>query len=102
MKMLRKLALGSGVVALIPSINAASPVPESPGEPLKPSPMRLSDLPIYEAPHAEYGEYVSCIQIFFISCGDSLTFSVFGILILFSSIIFSYKRTNRRHKICNV
>ncbi|CAK1600279.1 unnamed protein product [Parnassius mnemosyne] len=56
--MLRKVAMGSGVIALIPTISAASPVQESPKEPLKPPPMRPSELPIYEAPHAEYGEYI--------------------------------------------
>ncbi|CAH2069042.1 unnamed protein product, partial [Iphiclides podalirius] len=57
-KMLRKLVIGTGAISLIPTISAATPVPESPSEPIKPPPMRLSELPIYEAPHAEYGEYI--------------------------------------------
>ncbi|KAM3960153.1 uncharacterized protein ACR2FA_005782 isoform 1-T1 [Aphomia sociella] len=53
--MFRKVVFGSGLVALVPTVSAASPVQE---EPTKPPPMRLSELPIYEAPHADYGEYV--------------------------------------------
>lgn len=53
--MLRKVVFGSGLVSLVPTISAASPVP---GEPAKPPPMRPSDLPIYEAPHADYAEYI--------------------------------------------
>ncbi|XP_068628450.1 MICOS complex subunit MIC27 isoform X2 [Battus philenor] len=56
--MFRKLALGSGMIALIPTVSAATPVGEKPGEPVKPPPMKPSELPIYEAPHAEYGEYI--------------------------------------------
>ncbi|XP_030030936.2 uncharacterized protein LOC115447836 [Manduca sexta] len=57
--MLRKVVLGSvGAAALIPTINAASPVMEKPSGPAKPPPMRPSELPIYEAPHADYGEYL--------------------------------------------
>ncbi|XP_041973736.1 MICOS complex subunit MIC27-like isoform X2 [Aricia agestis] len=55
--MLRKVVLGSGIVALIPTVNAASPVQEAAG-PKKPPPMRLSELPIYDAPHADYNEYL--------------------------------------------
>ncbi|KPJ17822.1 hypothetical protein RR48_06628 [Papilio machaon] len=61
--MLRKVAIGTaGVIALVPTISAATPVQEKPGEPLKPPPMRPSDLPIYEAPHAEYGEYIRSLS----------------------------------------
>ncbi|XP_072935578.1 uncharacterized protein [Epargyreus clarus] len=55
--MLRKVVIGSGLVSLIPSIKAASPI-ETPNDPAKPPPMRPSELPIYEAPHADYGEYL--------------------------------------------
>lgn len=55
--MLRKVVLGSGLVTLIPSVSAASPIQES-KEPIQPPPMKVSELPIYEAPHADYGEYV--------------------------------------------
>ncbi|RVE52066.1 hypothetical protein evm_003344 [Chilo suppressalis] len=57
--MIRNVVLGSGgLVALVPIIKAASPVQDDPAGPLKPPPMRYTDLPIYDAPHAEYGEYV--------------------------------------------
>ncbi|XP_059049189.1 MICOS complex subunit MIC27 [Achroia grisella] len=52
--MLRKVVFGSGLVALVPTVSAASPSQE----PAKPPPMRPSDLPIYEAPHADYGDYI--------------------------------------------
>ncbi|XP_045760748.1 uncharacterized protein LOC123864395 isoform X1 [Maniola jurtina] len=55
--MLRKVVFGSGLVALVPTISAATPVQES-KEPVRPPPMRLSELPIYEAPHADYAEYL--------------------------------------------
>lgn len=63
--MLRKLVLGTvGVAALVPVVGAATPIkdePVLPNGPAKPPPMRPSELPIYEAPHAEYAEYVlSC------------------------------------------
>lgn len=54
--MLRKVVIGSGLVALVPTVKAATPVPAEPSGPEKPPPMRPSDLPIYEAPHSEYGE----------------------------------------------
>ncbi|XP_075980429.1 uncharacterized protein LOC142979416 isoform X2 [Anticarsia gemmatalis] len=60
--MLRKVVLGSaGVAALIPVVGAATPIKDEPvtlAGPARPPPMRLSELPIYEAPHAEYAEYV--------------------------------------------
>lgn len=56
--MIRKVVLGSGLVALIPTIKAATPVQDEPSGPAKPPPMKYSELPIYEAPHAEYGEYI--------------------------------------------
>ncbi|KAL0849787.1 hypothetical protein ABMA28_011734 [Loxostege sticticalis] len=56
--MLRKVVVGSGLLALVPAVKAASPVQDAPSGPAKPPPMRPSDLPIYEAPHADYGEYV--------------------------------------------
>ncbi|CAH2267812.1 jg5749 [Pararge aegeria aegeria] len=55
--MLRKIVFGSGLVALVPTINAATPVQES-KEPVRPPPMKPSELPIYEAPHADYAEYL--------------------------------------------
>ncbi|XP_045453760.1 uncharacterized protein LOC123663063 [Melitaea cinxia] len=55
--MIRKVVIGSGLVALVPSVSAATPVPPS-DEPVRPPPMKPSELPIYEAPHAEYGEYL--------------------------------------------
>lgn len=54
--MLRKVVLGSGLLALVPAVKAATPVQDEPSGPPKPAPMRASELPIYEAPHAEYGE----------------------------------------------
>ncbi|XP_047506832.1 MICOS complex subunit MIC27-like isoform X4 [Pieris napi] len=56
-KMLRKVVVGSGLVVLIPSVNAASPIQEA-KEPQRPPPMKPSELPIYDAPHAEYGDLV--------------------------------------------
>lgn len=67
--MLRKVVLGSvGVAALMPVVGAAvplkdvvsstSPIKEDPAGPPKPPLMRPSDLPIYDAPHAAYAEYV--------------------------------------------
>ncbi|CAB3221086.1 unnamed protein product [Arctia plantaginis] len=68
-EMLRKVVLGSvGVAALMPVVGAAVPLKEAVGSttpikeeltgPTKPPPMRPSDLPIYDAPHAAYAEYV--------------------------------------------
>lgn len=55
--MFRKVIVGSiGAAALIPVIKAASPIEEKNNEPAKPPLMRPSDLPIYEAPHADYIE----------------------------------------------
>ncbi|CAG9782701.1 unnamed protein product [Diatraea saccharalis] len=56
--MIRNVAVGSSLVALIPTLKAASPVQNETSGPPKPPPMRYTDLPIYEAPHAEYGEFV--------------------------------------------
>lgn len=56
--MLRKVVLGSGLLALVPTVKAATPVSNEPSGPAKPPPMRPSDLPIYEAPHADYGEFI--------------------------------------------
>ncbi|CAH0600195.1 unnamed protein product [Chrysodeixis includens] len=57
--MFRKVVLGSvGVAALIPAIGAAAPIKEEPKLD-KPPPMKPSELPIYEAPHADYAEFVS-------------------------------------------
>ncbi|XP_045504570.1 MICOS complex subunit MIC27 [Colias croceus] len=54
--MLRKVVIGSGLAAvLIPTVGAATPIPEAKG-PSPPPPMRPSELPIYEAPHADYAE----------------------------------------------
>ncbi|XP_063372641.1 MICOS complex subunit MIC27 [Cydia amplana] len=55
--MLRAVVLGSGLVTMMPSVNAATPVKNEPNEPTRPAPMRPSELPIYEAPHAEYAEF---------------------------------------------
>lgn len=56
--MLRKVIVGSiGAAAVIPIVKAATPLSEELSEPAKPPLMRPSDLPIYEAPHAEYIEY---------------------------------------------
>ncbi|CAH3859612.1 unnamed protein product [Pieris brassicae] len=57
--MLRKVVIGSGLVALIPTVNAASPIQEA-KEPQRPPPMKPSELPLYDAPHAEYGDLVEC------------------------------------------
>ncbi|KAJ8733717.1 hypothetical protein PYW07_014268 [Mythimna separata] len=55
--MLRKVVLGSvGVATLIPAVGAAAPLKQDAADPQKPQPMKPSDLPIYEAPHAEYAE----------------------------------------------
>ncbi|CAH0722961.1 unnamed protein product, partial [Brenthis ino] len=56
-KMIRKVVVGSGLIALIPSVSAATPVQDS-IEPKRPPLMKPSELPIYEAPHANYGEYL--------------------------------------------
>lgn len=56
--MLRKVVMGTGLVALVPVVSAATPVKNDPDTPVRPPPMRPSDLPMYDAPHAEYGEYV--------------------------------------------
>lgn len=50
--------MGTGLVALVPVVSAATPVKNEPDTPVRPPPMRPSDLPMYDAPHAEYGEYV--------------------------------------------
>lgn len=55
--MIRKVVIGSGLVSLIPSVSAATPIQES-KDPVQPPPMKVSELPIYEAPHADYGEYL--------------------------------------------
>ncbi|XP_023954735.2 MICOS complex subunit MIC27 [Bicyclus anynana] len=55
--MIRKIVIGSGMLALVPTIRAATPVQES-KEPTRPPPMKPSELPIYEAPHADYAEYL--------------------------------------------
>ncbi|CAG9110961.1 unnamed protein product [Plutella xylostella] len=58
--MLRKLAVGSSLVALIPIVKAASPITSDAGSgPQKPPKMRPSELPIYDSPHADYAEYVA-------------------------------------------
>lgn len=55
--MIRKVVIGSGFVAFLPTVNAATPVQESKEQDkAAPPPMKPSDLPIYEAPHAEYME----------------------------------------------
>ncbi|KAF9409286.1 hypothetical protein HW555_011321 [Spodoptera exigua] len=57
--MLRKVVLGSvGVATLIPVVGAATPIKDAPPNPQKPPPMKPSELPIYEAPHADYAEKV--------------------------------------------
>lgn len=49
--------LGSvGVATLIPAVGAAAPLKQDVADPQKPQPMKPSELPIYEAPHAEYAE----------------------------------------------
>ncbi|XP_026484516.1 uncharacterized protein LOC113392348 [Vanessa tameamea] len=55
--MFRKVVFGSGLVALVPVVKAATPIRSS-NDPALPPPMKPSDLPIYEAPHADYGEYI--------------------------------------------
>lgn len=60
--MLRKVVLGSiGVAGLMPVVGAATVIKEesvTQDGPAKPPPMRPSDLPIYDAPHADYAEYL--------------------------------------------
>ncbi|PZC77657.1 uncharacterized protein LOC110376571 isoform X1 [Helicoverpa armigera] len=57
--MLRKVVLGSvGLATFIPVVGAATPIKEDPPNVAKPPLMKPSDLPIYEAPHAEYAEKV--------------------------------------------
>lgn len=51
-----------GAAALIPSVIAATPTVDEPKAPPCPKPMKPSDLPIYEAPHAEYAEYVNKLK----------------------------------------
>lgn len=58
--MLRKVIVGSSVLTMVPTVKAATPVSDSKG-PQKPPPMRSSDLPIYDTPHADYVEYVYVI-----------------------------------------
>ncbi|KAJ2944001.1 hypothetical protein O0L34_g8326 [Tuta absoluta] len=54
--MLRSVAIGTGVmVNFIPTVKAATPVDK---EPSKPAPMKPSDLPIYESPHADYAAFI--------------------------------------------
>lgn len=55
--MIRKVVLGSGLLAFVPQVRAAIPVDDQ-TEPHKPPPMKPSELPYYESPHAKYGEYV--------------------------------------------
>ncbi|XP_053601230.1 MICOS complex subunit MIC27 isoform X2 [Plodia interpunctella] len=55
--MLRKAVFGSSLAAVVPVINAATPLKDVASGPSKPPPMKPSELPIYEAPHAEYVEY---------------------------------------------
>ncbi|XP_026323986.1 uncharacterized protein LOC113233179 [Hyposmocoma kahamanoa] len=55
--MIRKVVLGTGLLAFVPQVRAATPVDDQP-EPHKPPPMRPSDLPYYDSPHAQYGEFV--------------------------------------------
>ncbi|XP_060810378.1 MICOS complex subunit MIC27 isoform X2 [Amyelois transitella] len=54
--MLRKAVFGSGLAALVPSVHAATPLKEEASGPAKPPLMKLSELPIYETPHADYVE----------------------------------------------
>lgn len=56
-QMLRRVVIGSfGVAVLVPTVSAATPIPAEPKGPACPPLMKPSELPIYEAPHAEYGE----------------------------------------------
>ncbi|KAI5635841.1 apolipoprotein O domain-containing protein [Phthorimaea operculella] len=56
LEMLRTVAIGTGVmVTLMPTVKAAIPVDK---EPQKPAPMKPSELPIYESPHADYAEFI--------------------------------------------
>ncbi|CAG9576201.1 unnamed protein product [Danaus chrysippus] len=57
--MLRKVVFGSGLVAFLPTVNAATPVQESQEQDKAPPPMKPSDLLIYDAPHAEYMEQLA-------------------------------------------
>lgn len=67
--MLRKVVLGSvGVATLIPAVGAATPLRQDPPDPNKPQPMKPSELPLYEAPHAEYAEYVFIHESFRSCC----------------------------------
>ncbi|GBP66286.1 MICOS complex subunit MIC27 [Eumeta japonica] len=50
--------MGSSVLAAVPVVNTTTPVKDENNEPQKPHPMKLSDLPVYEAPHAEYGDFI--------------------------------------------
>lgn len=55
--MLRKVVISSiGIATLVPVVGAATPLPEAPKAPGCPPPMKPSELPIYEAPHADYAE----------------------------------------------
>ncbi|XP_021209059.1 uncharacterized protein LOC101737762 isoform X2 [Bombyx mori] len=57
--MLRKVVMSSmGAIALVPVIKAAAPINEESNGPAKPPPMRVSELPLYETPHADYAEYL--------------------------------------------
>ncbi|KOB70420.1 hypothetical protein OBRU01_15176, partial [Operophtera brumata] len=56
-QMLRRVVIGSiGVAVLVPTVSAATPVPAESKGLACPPPMKPSELPIYEAPHAEYGD----------------------------------------------
>lgn len=54
--MFRKVVIVSPALGLIPVVKAAVPVKS---EPQRPSPMRPSDLPVYEAPHADYADHLT-------------------------------------------
>ncbi|XP_049887878.1 uncharacterized protein LOC126382149 [Pectinophora gossypiella] len=58
--MLRTVAIGSGLVALVPVVRAAKPVDPDPSKP--PPLMKACDLPIYDSPHADYGEYKESME----------------------------------------
>lgn len=53
LQMIRKIFCTSPLMAIIPVVKAATPLKD---EPQKPAPMRPSELPIYETPHADYSE----------------------------------------------
>ncbi|CAK1548739.1 unnamed protein product [Leptosia nina] len=53
-EMLRTVVTASGLVAFVPTVSAATPTEE----PSRPPLMKPSELPIYEAPHAEYGDHL--------------------------------------------